>query len=157
MDKIIREETTDMAQYNGYTLCRDGRILSPRGKALNAFSLTYPGSHVTMNIEGKNVKRNRAILIYNAFSEEPVDTTKFVVRFKDGDTYNASYDNLYLVTKKEYYESRAMNGKPKFSSGTKRNIRKEYKNNNTSMRSLCQKYNCSLLTMQKILAADVKR
>lgn len=110
-----------------------------------------------MNIDGKTVKKNRAILVYNAFSNEPIDTNKYVMRFKDGNTYNADYGNLYLVTKKEYYESRSMNGKTKFTTDTKKMIRGEYKDKGISMRTLCQKYNCSLLTMQKILAVDAKR
>ena len=106
-----------------------------------------------MKIDGKAVKKNKAILIYNLFADKPVDGKKYLIQFRDNDTYNAAFDNLYIISRKEYYAKKNMNGKPKFTDEEKNKIRKEYKSKRShlSIRELCKKYSCSLLTMQKIL------
>lgn len=143
----------DMVLYHGYRVYRDGRVLSQRGKELKSYYFTYPNSHISLTIEGKVVKKNKALLVYNLFSDVPADTALNVLRFKDGDTANAAYDNLYLVSRKEHYRECKEQGRSsnRFDEKTKKKIRKEYYEKNMSLRALCGKYRCSLLSIQKII------
>ena len=143
----------DMVLYYGYRVYRDGRVLSRRGKELKSYYFTYPNSHISLTIDGEVVKKNKALLIYNLFSDTPADTSINVLRFKDGNTANASYDNLYLVSRKEHYRECREQGRSsnRFDETTKKRIRKEYYEKNMSLRALCNKYDCSLLSMQKIV------
>lgn len=149
----IANQKKDMVEYHGYLVYRNGKIFSKRGKEIKSYYFTYPHSHVSLNIDGKVVKKNRALLIYNLFSECPADTTLYVLRFKDGNTSNADYDNLYLATKKEYYRECKASGRGhnRFDEKTKKKIRKDYFEKNMSFRELCDKYNVSIMTVQKII------
>ncbi len=146
-------KTNDMVLYHGYRVYRDGRILSKRGREIQSYYFTYPNSHVSLTIDGKVVKKNKALLIYNLFSEAPADTSINVLRFKDGNTANADFDNLYLVSRKEHYKECREQGRGsnRFDAKTKKKIRREYYGKNVSLRALCSKYGCSLLTIQKIV------
>ena len=150
-DKIILDETTNIAMFHGYKIYQNGDIVSPHGNTLSAYTLTYPGSHITIKIKGKMHKRNKARLVYAAFSKEKVNLNQYIIKFKDGDTYNTAFSNLYLVSRKEYYMEKECRGQTKFTDDVRREIRMDYQTGEFSIRKLCSKYQCSLLTMQKIL------
>lgn len=153
-DEEIKRITEDEAVYCGYKICRDGTVISPHGKILSPYFFSYPYSHITLRINGKALKKNRAVLIYNAFSSRNFDYRKNVMVFKDGDPQNASFENIDVISKKEYYHNTSMKhtGKEVFSEKIKRKIREEYRKDDTiSMRKLSLKYDCSLSTIQKIL------
>lgn len=157
-NKNITQVDEETFLYYGYTIKKDGTIISPCQNTLRAYNFTYPGSHITFKIKGKCVKKNKAILIYELFSGKRLDTNKNVIRFKDGDTHHANYDNLFVNTKKEYYqmlaESRRL-GISRLSDEEKEKIRNEYLNpdgEKISMRALSRKHDCCLATIQKILA-----
>lgn len=147
-----RKKSEDAVLYYGYEVRKNGDIVSPKGKKLNPYAFTYPYSHVTLKYDGKNHKINRAVLIWNMFSKTPMDVHKEIIQFRDGDSSNAEYDNLYLTSRKEYYKQYD-NTKRKFTEEKREQIYKEYidKENPTSYRKLCRKYDCSLLTIQKII------
>lgn len=149
----IKSQNTDMILYHGYQVYRNGRILSKRGREIKSYYFTYPNSHVSLTIDGKVVKKNKALLIYSLFSGTPVDTYLYVLQFRDGDTSNASFDNLYLKTKQDYYREckKSGRGHNRFDEKTKKKIRKDYRERNLSFRALCEKYNCSILTVQRIV------
>lgn len=157
IDKNSGTQDTDMIPYHGYLVYRDGRIISKSGKEISSYFFTYAYSHVSLTIDGKKVKKNKAILIYNLFSEETFDTALYVLRFKDGDTSNAAYDNLYLISRKEYLKEcrSAGRGAHRFDEETKKEIRDKYKQGNLSLRQMCSEYQCTLLTMQKIINSEV--
>lgn len=152
-DEEIKKISENEAVYCGYKICRDGTIISPYGKILSPYFFSYPYSHITIRINGKTFKKNRAVLVYNAFSAKDFDYRKNVMIFKDGDSQNASFENIDIISKKEYYlkTSGKHTGKEVFSEKIKKTIRKEYQNNESSMRKLSYKYDCSLSTIQKIL------
>lgn len=147
---ILRNE--EKRDYYGYSVYKNGIIMSLKGEPLSPYTATYKNSHVNMTINGKKTKKNRAILIYNMFSEKPLDR-KHIIRFKDGNSDNVAFDNLMPVTRKEYYHSIGLNGKSRMTEEEKDEIRRIYenRNNSVSIRDLCIKYGCSLLTIQKIL------
>lgn len=148
----------DMVLYHGYQIYRDGRIISKSGKEISSYFFTYANSHVSLTINGKTVKKNKAILIYNLFSETPVDTTLYVLRFKDGDSSNASFDNLFLVSRKEYLRTcrETGRGQNRFDEETRDKIRREYEQGESSLREMCGVYKCTLLTIQKIIKSGRK-
>lgn len=145
----IHRISDNIAEYQGYKVYKDGKIVSPNGKELNPFNFTYEKSHVTLNINNINVKYNRALLIWHCFSDIPVNTNTEIVRFKDGDTTNAAFDNLYVVSRQEYYKKLDIWHK-NITSDIKDSIRKEY-NTGSSLRHLSRKYKYSLSTIQKII------
>lgn len=156
LDKKTVVQDKDMVLYHGYQIYRDGRIISKAGREIKSYYFTYANSHVSMSINGKIVKKNKAILIYNMFSETPVDTTLYVLRFKDGDTSNAAYDNLCLVSRKDYLSKCRENGRGqnRFDDRKKEQIRREYEQGSSSLREMSTKYKCSLLTIQKIINSN---
>lgn len=149
-------QDADMFLYHGYRIYRDGRIVSKSGKEISSYFFTYANSHVSLTIDGKKVKKNKAILIYNLFSDTPIDTTMYVLRFKDGDTSNTAYDNLYLVSRQEYLRTcrETGRGQNRFDEKTKEKIRRKYKQGRSSLREMCVEYKCTLLTMQKIINSE---
>lgn len=156
-EKPVYCSDKDMVLYYGYRIYRDGRIISPSGKEIQSYFFTYDFSHVSLKIGGKITKKNKAILIYNLFSDEPIDTRLFILRFKDGNFNNAAYDNLCLVSRKEHYRDcrQSGRGQHRFDLKTRQDIREEYEQGYKSLRQLCKKYRCSLMTMQKIVKSEV--
>lgn len=156
LDKNGGAQDAYMVLYHGYQIYRDGRIISKSGKEISSYFFTYANSHVSLTIDGKKVKKNKAILIYNLFSDTPLDTTMYVLRFKDGDTSNAAYDNLYLISRREYLRTcrETGRGQNRFDEKTKEIIRRKYVQGHSSLREMCDEYKCTLLTMQKIINSE---
>lgn len=157
-EKTTKERTsTDTVLFYGYEVRKNGDIVSPKGKKLNPYAFTYPYSHVTLKYEGKVHKINRAVLIWNMFSSTPVNVHKEIVQFRDGDSSNAGYDNLFLLSRKEYYKQYD-NTKRKFTEEIREQIYREYMNKEkpTSYRKLSRKYGCSLITIQKIIREKIE-
>lgn len=148
----IKRIDDDTFEYYGYRVQRDGTIISPYGNELKGYHFTYPRSHVSIVIEGKDVKTNRARLIYELFSGHKI-TRKEVLRFKDEDQTNVAFDNLYLIDRKEYYKLHEGYNQKKLDKETIKKIKRMYNNKGKkiSIRKLCEMYDCSLLTMQKAL------
>ncbi len=105
-DRNIQRVTQDTIIYHGYTITKNGEIISPTGNTLSAYYFTYPYSHVTLKINHKSVKMNKAILIYELFSGEELKRNTFVIRFRDGNPANASFDNIYPISKKEFWDEK---------------------------------------------------
>lgn len=145
----------DFVLYEGYKVFRDGSIVSSSGKKISAYNLTHKGSHVKLIIGGKTVVKNKAVLVYSCFCGEPVNTYQQVIQFKNNDYEDTSFDNLYLVDKKEYIKNLDMKGKSRFTDDEKERIRKEYrrlkKKGQASIRSFAIRYDCSYITMKKVL------
>ena len=96
MIEEFKKVDEDTVLYNDtYKLCRNGNIVSPSGKVLSKYNFAYPYSHVTLFIGDKVIKKNAAILIYKAFSEEGVEYNvyKNEIQFLDNDTNNTQCDN----------------------------------------------------------------
>ena len=133
----------DAFYYYGYIVEKDGRIISPNGKEIKSYTITYPGSHITIKVGEKHLKKNKAKLIYTLFSNANSDITRtHILLFKDKNTYNASYDNLYIVSRREYMQQNGTRGQAKFTEPMKNQIRSEYtyqKEPNSSSKRTCQK------------------
>lgn len=145
----IHRINENIAEYQGYTIHRDGRVVSPNGKELNAFNFTYEKSHVTLNIDNVNVKYNRALLVWHCFSDTPINIGTEIIRFKDGDTSNAAFDNLLIISRRAYYQEMDIWHRH-ITNEIKDTIRSEY-GNGSSLRKLSRKYKYSLSTIQKIV------
>jgi len=151
MESNILKESDTCFNYFGYKVYKNGQIISPKGNELKAYDITHPGSHVTLRVDGKIIKLNKAKLIYTLFSGCKTNiTTKYFICYKDGDETNAEYENLYLTPKKDVLKRNS--GKSKFSEKEKEKIKKDYEIHHISLRLLARKYECSLLTIQKVLA-----
>lgn len=140
--------------YYGYRILRSGEIISPMGRMLNAYFFTYPYSHVTMHINGKNIKKNRAMLIYELFSGSEVQKHKYIIQYRDNNSNNAAFDNLYLVNRSEYWQKlgeQKQMGRPVFTKEQKEEIRQKYQTGHISMRKLSTQYGVCLTTIQKII------
>ena len=102
-DENIKRASTNSYYYYGYLITRNGEIISPSGNLIHSYNFTYPNSHVTLRINSKSVKKNKAILIYELFSGERLQRNKYIIQFRDGNSDNAAFDNLYLVSRPEYW------------------------------------------------------
>lgn len=147
-------ETID---YHGYTVFKDGKIKTPKGFESRGYYFTYPFSHVSIKYDGKTHKVLRAKLIYELFSGKQV-SREFIIRFKDGNPENCSFENLYLESRKEYVERTPNANKRKFTKQKETRIRNTYydkdgkkKADAPSIRELAKKNGCSITTMQRIL------
>ena len=152
--KEIVKINENTAIYKGYILCRDGSIISPKGKKIRGYAFSYPYSHVTLKINNHEEKKNRAMLIWHAFSTEPVDGHSKILKFRDGNTNNPSFENLYVINRKDEPET----FKNTLTNEIKDNIWKDYNgynydNQKLSLRKISLKYNCSLMTVQKVIKA----
>lgn len=150
------DERDEIKFYHGYEIHKSGIIKAPTGRTVQPYAFTYPYSHVTLKIDGKEIKKNKAILIYNMFSPIPFNVHNDVIQFRDGDSKNASFENLYTITRKELL-NRFDHGKSKFTAEEKLQIFKEYEENDISMRKIAWKYDCSLRTIQKIIGTYRKQ
>lgn len=151
----MNEKATDFVLYKGYKVYRDGTIISKNGRIISAYNLTHEGSHVKLKINGKTMVKNKAVLVYSCFGEE-VDIYRYFIQFKNGDVTDASFDNLYLLDKKEYFSQMNFRGESRFTDNEKKKILREYKKRvqaeqNVSIRSFAIRYNCSYITMKKVL------
>lgn len=151
IDSSVEED--DYVFYDCYRIYKNGNVVSPHGHIIAPYSLTHPKSHVKLQINGKSQPRCRAHLVYNAFSPEPADFNKNVVRFRNGDYDDCSYGNLQLVPKKEYMAHNT--GRSIFTQEERAQIIEEYRemviSGNPSMNKLARKYNCSMSTIIKII------
>ena len=143
--------------YYGYTVYKNGKIVSPRGNELEGYCFSYQYSHITMKIDGKSHKIHRAKLIYELFSGTNV-SRKDIVRFKDKNPKHCAFENLYLESRKDYSQKHPRDNSRKFSKRVEENIRKKYydergykRDEAPSLRELAKKYKCSLSTIQKVL------
>lgn len=154
MNKDIYRVSEDEFNYYGYRIMRDGRVISPLNKVISAYFFTYPYSHITMRINGKVIKKNKASLIYELFSGEKIMKRKQIIKFKDGDSQNTAFDNLCLINRPEHWEelkkTRVL-GKPIFTPEEKEEIRRIYRTEHISMRKLSVQYDVCLTTIQKII------
>lgn len=151
----IKEQ--DKASYDGgYTILRDGRIINCFGRELHPYFFSYPDSHVTLRINDKVYKKNRAVLIYDTFNDKPFDRKNNVLVFKDGDKGNPAFDNLKEISRKEFYalNKEKHNGKPYLSSEMCSQIIADYKKGDTSIRKLSVKYGCAVATIQRIIRSQ---
>ena len=152
MNYNVYQIDQDCFYYYGYKIYRNGDILTPKGNELKGFFYTYPGSHIKLKIDGQYKTINKAKLIYMLFSgQDTTITNKYYILFKDNDSTNTSYDNMYLGSRSEYAKLKGCDGKPKFSDKEASQIKSKYENSQISLRKLAQEYDCSLVTIQKIL------
>ncbi len=149
--------TREKRTYHGYTFYIDGTIVSPDGNYLEGYCFTYPYSHININYDGKSYKKLKAKLMYELFSGEEV-SREYIIRFKDGDTKNCAFTNLYLESRKEFVKKNPKINKKKFNADVEAEIRELYLDENgkkkedaPSLRQLANIYNCSLTTIQKVL------
>ncbi len=155
----IQAETID---YHGYKVYRTGEIITPKGYESKGYFFTYPFSHVSIKYDGKTHKVLRAKLIYELFSRSKV-SGKYIIRFKDGDSRNCDFDNLYLESRKDYVKKTPGANKRKFTKQKETRIRNTYYDENRnkradapSIRELASKYKCSITTIQRILQSGQK-
>lgn len=149
--KISEEEVN----YYGYLVKKNGDIFSKRGKLLHPYFFSYPYSHVTMHINGKDVKINRAALIYELFSGQLIPRKNYYVSFRDENTLHASFDNLYLISKCEYNKKIALQKNRKigcrsYTDEEAEEIRKRHTVDKVSLRKLSQEYGYCVTTISKI-------
>ena len=151
----VKRVSEDEVLYYGYRVMKNGDIISQYGNRIHAYNFCYPYSHVTLRINGKQIKKNNAILVYELFSGKALDKRKYVIQFKDHDTKNQSYENLYAIKKSDYIKKLKKNkrevGRLRFTTEQREEIRNEYREGNVSMRQLSAKYNACLTTIQRII------
>ena len=155
MENAVEE---NIKNYYGYTFYRDGKIISPDGNELVGYHFTYPYSHININHDGKTEKKLKAKLVYELFSGEKV-SRKFIIRFRDNNSKNCAFDNLYLESRSDFFKAHPNGKTRKFSESTRKEIRNTYyteankkRANAPSLRELSVMYSCSLSTIQKILS-----
>lgn len=154
-DENIKRASTNSYYYYGYLITRNGEIISPSGNLIHSYNFTYPNSHVTLRINSKSVKKNKAILIYELFSGERLQRNKYIIQFRDGNSDNAAFDNLYLVSRPEYWsliknERNTMGGR-RFTEEQEEEIREVYQSGEKSLRQLCTAYDACLATIQNVI------
>lgn len=159
MNKNITKLNNDQYSYYGYIVDRNGTITSNRGckpQQLTGYYFTYPYSHVTLVIDGKPRKICKARLVYGLFSDKKIDKYE-VLKFRDGDQSNVAFDNLCVISRKEYFKEHKGYNKKKFNEKTIKEMKETYNalptegQKKVSLRDMCQKYECSLTTVQKAL------
>lgn len=149
----IKRISKNKFYYYGYYVYSSGKIMTKNGRELSAYNFAYPYSHVTLRIDGKNVKKNKAALVYELFSGKKIDPKRNVVCFKDGDSRNAAYRNIKIMSKKDYWkvvQKRGKVGVSKFDKEQGDEIKRTYALG-VSQRKLAAQYNCCLSTIGKIL------
>ena len=154
-DPNIKKVSANSFSYYGYIITRNGEFISPSGNLLHAYDFTYPNSHVTLRINNKNVKKNKAILVYELFSGKKLQRNKYIIQFKDGNRDNAAYDNLYVISRPEYWNiirnDRNTKGGRRFTEEEENEIRQVYQSGQLSMRQLCNTYDACLATIQSVI------
>lgn len=178
-NKNIKVIDKDTIQYHDYTIMRNGKILDKKGRAINKYNLSYPYSHVTLNINGKTHQMNVARLIHSLFYEldngKRVSKSKTMIFFIDNNTENVAYDNLELVPKSEgfarsgkqtkqdnttrYFLSRftkeeAEEIRSKYFTNREKANRNQYNKTSPSVRDLAKEYNCSTRVISKIIKGE---
>ena len=154
MIEEFKKVDEDTVLYNDtYKLCRNGDIVSPSGKVLSKYNFAYPYSHVTLFIGDKVIKKNAAILIYKAFSEEGTEYNvyKNEIQFLDNDTNNTAFENLQAIPKSIISKNCS------YGDQFKQQIVDDYKRGDLSMRQLAEKYHCSLTSVQKFIGYTYQR
>ena len=143
--------------YHGYTFHRNGTVKSPGGKTLKPLKENRAsGNHVTLIFntdDGRNLVRvNVARAIYSMFSGEALDNNE-IVTFKNGDFCDYRYENLKKVTMKEYINNTPgitnFGRKRMFSKKQADRIKQLYEDGKSFVK-IAAKYNCSVITVQKI-------
>ena len=76
-----------------YIVTKDGRIFNRHGRELTPYD-HYGSPHVTIRINGKRVNLSISQVVYKTFIGE---TNGRHIIHKDGNNYNNSVDNLYIV------------------------------------------------------------
>ena len=171
MDNKIIKVDDNTIDYYGYLVSTDGEIyrkdkLTGEYHKLSSYCFTYPGSHVSMWIDGKHKKVMKAKLIYELFSGEKLDRS-VVLQFKDGDRENCAFENMYVITRKEFFQEIGDYNQQKFDNATRKEIKKIYSKKRPikmpdghkrypSVRNLCILYGCSLKLMQRTLKDEGK-
>ena len=98
-------------------------------------------------------KKNAAILIYKAFSEEGAEYNvyKNEIQFLDNDTNNTAFENLQAIPKSIISKNCS------YGDQFKQQIVDDYKRGDLSMRQLAEKYHCSLTSVQKFIGYTYQR
>lgn len=138
---------------------RNGKIVNKNtGRELSRISMNGKRSHITMFFEKKRYSLNISRTVYSIFSGKKIGRDD-IVQYHDGDEDNKSFDNLYILSRKEHYDklcaqNKTVRGHEKmFNNEKAEEIRKEYQElfPQTSYRKLAVKHGCSTFTIQQII------
>lgn len=143
--------------YLGYTFFNDGTVITSHGRELELIKEDREtGPYITLikTKKGKrqNIRINLARAIYSMFSGKKLSRTD-VVALKDI-SKKCSFDNLEVIKIKDVVDKNVKNGthgrQPKFTKEEAIKIIEENKEGYSDV-ELTKKYDCSLVTIQKIL------
>ena len=97
----------------------------------------------------------RARIVYESFSGKSLNNND-MIEFKDMNPNNCAYKNLKVISCVAYRaeKGRLEQGNKLFSYDEAYAIRLEYLFDKVSIRKLAKKYNCSLVTMNKITRGE---
>lgn len=147
-------------EYMGYIFTRDGEVCSPRGRFIRQIQEEKnTGNHVSLIVKDPDGKRriirvNLARAIYCMFSGDELQSGE-VITFKNGNSYNCSFDNLVKGNLNGYFAGlhhiRSSGRKRLFSETDVQRIKKEYHSRGFNYKQLGARYNCSAVTIQKII------
>lgn len=138
-------------EYGSYKVSRDGSIYD----ILMNKRPVLKGGIVTLFRNGKRYNKKAARVVYEAVSGQKL-TKCDVIKNKDGDETNIAFDNLYIEKRKNVMLKH-------FTLEQVEQIRKEYNKEERekhgyrgiyakpSYNEMCDKYNCSMSTMYKII------
>ncbi len=157
---MFKKLSRDVYSYLGCEFTRQGEVYSRYGKKVTKIVTDNGATYVIIKPEKLKRKRlNLGRLIYEMFSGEVLGEDE-TIQFKDGDPTNTAYDNLQIVKKPK---PKGKAPEKKFTDEQVQAIRDEYLNGErsqnqfdktdkvVSMRSLMEKYNCSIGTIERIV------
>lgn len=98
-----RDNELCYAMFHGYKIYKTGQIVSPHGKILTSSRFGNGQLYVSLWIDMKMKKFNKAELVYNSFSDTPFNSNTQTMSYLNGDRCDCSYDNLVVIPKRNYY------------------------------------------------------
>lgn len=141
--------------YYGNQVYEDGRIYNAIGD-----KIAIKDGIVRLYINGKKRTLLAGRVVYEAFTGKEIPKG-YVIKFRDGDKNNASYQNVEVIDRKTFFDGHVW--ECKFTKEEKEQIRKEYDatnpkqhgfkrgNERPSYVDLAKKYGCSKSTIIKII------
>lgn len=98
-----RDNELCYAMFHGYKIYKTGQIVSPHGKILTSSRFGNGQLYVSLWIDMKMKKFNKAELVYNSFSDTPFNAKTQLMEYQNGDRCDCSYDNLVVIPKRNYH------------------------------------------------------
>ncbi len=134
--------------YHAYKVKKNGTIISPLGEPL---TMDEKGC-VKVIFDGKKHIFLAGRVVYEAVTGDTIGRNK-VVLFKDGNCNNPAFDNIKVITRKEYFAGHDWSCIYKASKEERKKILED-RQGGMSIRKLADKYKLNILTIQKIIRSE---